>query len=397
MRVSISPGAACGVICAPASKSEAHRALICAALTDGSAVRNVTPSGDVDATLRCLASLGAKIERRGDTVTLGGLDPKNIKDCTLDCGESGSTLRFLIPLCMISGARVTFTGTEKLLSRPLDEYETLAAERGFTFEKGKDLVTVSGKLTPGDFDVSMAKSSQFMTGLLFALAAFDEESRIRTAGRAESVSYAKMTADILRKFGAAVTLSNGVYTVRGALSANDFTVGGDFSNASFLDALNFVGGAVTVTGLDKNSAQGDRVYPGLFKKIKQNETVDLSDCPDLAPVLFALAAYVGYGSFVGTKRLKYKESDRAAAMREELSALGVTLDIKENAVTVSGRLTPPCRALSSHNDHRIAMALSVLLTVTGGTLDGAEAVSKSYPRFFDDLRSLGTEVNIIDA
>ena len=397
MTVTITPGRARGVICAPASKSEAHRALICAALTDGGEVKNVSPSDDVDATLRCLSSLGAKVERRGDTVTLGGLDPKRIKDCTLDCGESGSTLRFLIPLCMISGARVTLTGTEKLLSRPLGEYEALASERNFTFEMETDRVTVSGRLCAGDFDVSMSQSSQFVTGLLLALSTFKEESRIRTPGIAESVSYAEMTAQILRKFGAEVSSESGVYRVRGGLAGRPFTVGGDHSNAAFLDALNFVGGAVTVTGLDGDSAQGDRVYPELFKMIKAKKTVDLSDCPDLAPVLFALASYAGGGSFSGTRRLKYKESDRAAAMKEELSAFGISLDITDNAVSVSGRLAPPCRALSSHNDHRIAMALSVLLTVTGGQLDGAHAVSKSYPRFFEDLRSLGIEVKTNDA
>ena len=393
MRIEIKPGTARGIVAAPPSKSEAHRALICGALTRESAVRGVAPSDDVTATLRCLETLGAAVRKNGDVVTIGGLDPRSIKDCVIDCGESGSTLRFLIPLCLISGERVTLRGTEKLLSRPLSEYETLCRERGFTFEKGKTSVTVSGRLTPGVYDVSMARSSQFVTGLLIALATLEGESEIRVAGRAESLSYVTLTLGVMRHFGVQTTCGDGVYNVKGGMLApTDYTIGGDFSNAAFTDAMNFVGGDVTVTGLDKDSAQGDRVYPVMFEKIKKGETCCLSDCPDLAPLLFALAAYRGGGSFTGTERLKYKESDRAEAMKEELSAFGVTLTQTGDSVTISGSLRAPGRILTSHNDHRIAMALSVLLSVTGGALDGAEAVKKSYPDFFEDISSLGIEV-----
>lgn len=398
MKIEIIPGAARGAVTAPPSKSEAHRALICGALTNGSTLHGVSDSDDVTATLRCLETLGTSVEKDGGTVYIGGLDPKEIKECTLNCGESGSTLRFLLPLCLISGERVTLTGTEKLLSRPLDEYEELCKRRAFLFEKGENSVTVAGALTPGEYDVSMSKSSQFMTGLLISLGSLDGRSVLRVLGRAESASYVDITLDVMRKFGVGASASDeGYITSGGGYERAEYTVGGDWSNAAFTDALNVLGGDVKVAGLDATSRQGDRVYPATFEKIIRGETVNLSDCPDLAPLLFALAAYRGGGRFTGTGRLKYKESDRAEAMKEELSAFGVTLGVGEDSVTVSGELKRPDRALSSHNDHRIAMALSVLLTVTGGELDGAEAVRKSYPEFYEILRSLGIEVKIVDA
>ncbi len=393
MKVLINPGAARGIIDAPPSKSDAHRALIAAALSEGATVRGVIPSGDMRATLSCLEGLGATIERGGFSVTAGGLDPKKIKDCTIDCGESGSTLRFLLPLCLISGSRVTLRGTEKLLSRPLDVYEKFCRERGFTFEKNKDSVTVAGRLAPTECTISMSKSSQFATGLLFALSTLDGDSRIGIEGEAESTPYVDMTLAVMREFGIKAEKTDGVYTVSGGkYLSRSYAVEGDLSNAAFLDALNFVGGNVTIRGIKEYSLQADRVYPELFEKIRHGKECDLRNCPDLAPILFALAAYSGGGTFTGTSRLRYKESDRAAAMKEELEKFGVTLDISENSVAVSGKLRAPSSHLFSHGDHRVAMALAVLCTVTGGTVDGAEAVGKSYPYFFDDLQSLGIEV-----
>ncbi|MBQ7670085.1 MAG: 3-phosphoshikimate 1-carboxyvinyltransferase [Clostridia bacterium] len=398
MKVEIKPCRAEGVAPAPPSKSVAHRALICAALTSGSVVRNVDMSNDISATLSCLEALGAKVEIRGKDVYLGTLDPRKTPSCVLDCGESGSTLRFILPLCLISGSEITLRGTEKLLSRPLEEYEELCRERGFVFEKFSDGVKVSGKLTPGDYSVSMEKSSQFTTGLLTALSSLDGESRIHVTGKAESASYVDITLSVMSAFGKNVEKTDDGYLIKreSHFIPEDYTVEGDCSNAAFLEALNFVGGNVTVTGLSPETEQGDRVYPDLFEKIRRGKTADVSDCPDLAPILFALAAYQGGGKFTGTKRLVYKESDRSSAMKEELSAFGVTLDVSENSVTVNGILHRPDRVLMSHNDHRIAMSLAVLCTVTGGEIDQAEAVNKSYPGFFGDIAKLGIEVTSND-
>ena len=399
MIVKIKAGRAEGEIPAPPSKSVAHRALICAALTDGSIIRNVAHSNDISATLSCLEALGAKVEIRGDEINLGGLDPVKAPSCVLDCGESGSTLRFILPLCLISGKEIILRGTGKLMSRPLEEYEELCRERGFQFERSCDSVKVCGKLAPGEYSVSMERSSQFTTGLLLALSALDGGSKINVTGKAESASYVDITLSVMKAFGKKVEKTSDGFTIEkgSRFLPADYTVEEDFSNAAFLDALNFVGGDVNVAGLSSETAQGDRVYPELFEKIKRGETVDVSDCPDLAPVLFALAAYHGFGNFTGTKRLIYKESDRAAAMKEELSSFGVTLNVSENAVTVSGKLRHPDRVLSSHNDHRIAMSLAVLCTVTGGEIEQAEAVNKSYPGFFGDIAKLKVEVTSYDA
>jgi len=399
MKVNIKAGKGSGSIAAPPSKSTAHRALICGALSKGSTIYGISYSGDIKATLSCLEKLGTTVEREGDSVSLGGLDPKKIEECTINCGESGSTLRFLIPLCLISGARVTLCGSKKLFSRPLDVYEKLCLERGFTFEHGEDRITVSGKLEAGEYNISMSKSSQFVTGLLLALQTIDGESRINVAGHAESLSYVDITLSVMRDFGTKASKTENGYSVHGGTTPRSlsYDVEGDFSNAAFLDALNFVGGDVSISGLSKSSSQGDRIYPELFERILHNETSDVSDCPDLAPILFALAAYCGKGEFAGTSRLRYKESDRAETMKAELSAFGTTLNIYDDKVTVSGKAHAPARTLFSHNDHRVAMSLAVLCTVFGGEIEGAEAVNKSYPEFFRDIGKLGIEVEKIDA
>ncbi|MBR6917803.1 MAG: 3-phosphoshikimate 1-carboxyvinyltransferase, partial [Clostridia bacterium] len=337
---------------------------------------------------------GASVSKSGDAVTIGGLDPLSIKECEINCRESGSTLRFLLPLCLMSGERVTLYGTEKLISRPLDEYEALCRERGFTFERLPDHISASGRLSPGEYAVSMSKSSQFATGLLFALSTLRGESRIVVPRGAESVSYADMTLGVMRDFGVDAWKFENGYIVKGgsAYKGSEYTVEGDFSGAAFLDALNVVGGSVTVEGLKKDSLQGDRVYKKLFDDIASGREVDVSDCPDLAPILFAVASYAGGGKIAGTRRLKYKESDRVSSMMSELSAFGITLEDSGDSVSVSGKLHAPSRTLGSWNDHRVAMSLAVLCTVTGGVIDGAECVAKSYPGFFEDIEKLGIEV-----
>ncbi len=397
MKVKITAGAARGTVAAPPSKSVTHRALIAGALSKRSVIRGFIPSGDAEATLSCLETLGATVEREGDVVAVGSLDPRKIPECTVDCGESGSTLRFLIPLCLLSGNRVTLRGTEKLISRPLDVYEELCRERGFTFEKGPDSVTVAGRLAPGEYSVPMTKSSQFATGLLFALSSAGG-GEILIGEEAESTPYVDMTAHVMRRFGVGVQKTARGYEVGGAdYRSLDYTVEGDWSNAAFLSALTCVGGTVEVTGLDRESAQGDRVYPALFKDVMNGNAVDVRDCPDLAPVLMSLASFAGGGVITGTGRLRFKESDRAAAMKVELAKFGIACGIGDDSVSISGRLRAPEALLSSHNDHRIAMALSVLCTLTGGEIDGAEAVAKSYPHYWRDLEKLGIGVAYYDA
>lgn len=398
MTVTIKPSKAVGIIKAPPSKSMAHRALICGALTEKSVIENIAFSKDIKATLGCLERLGAAVKIDGNTVELGGLKFENIPDnAVVDCFESGSTLRFLLPLCMACGKTVTLKGARRLFERPLTVYEDIAKEQGILFEKGEDFVKVCGKLKSGDYKVSGNISSQFISGLLFLLPLLSGDSTLTVIGKFESASYIDLTLCALTDFGVEIVRKDNVFYIRESqvYKNNNYTVEGDCSNAAFLEAFNYLGGNVEVTALKPDTLQGDRVYKEIFERLKNGEKqFDLSDCPDLAPVLFAVAAFFGGAEFTGTKRLKIKESDRAEAMKQELSKFGINVLVFENSVVVeNGQIKTPKTVLDSHNDHRIAMALSLLLTLTGGILRGAEAVAKSYPDFYKQICSIGIDVN----
>ena len=397
MRVIIRPSRAEGTVTAPPSKSMAHRLLICAGLSRGeSVVRNLAYSKDIEATIACLRALGAEIRLDGDTAAITGTDPRSSgMHTTLNCNESGSTLRFFIPLAMLGGGDMTFCGSEYLFTRPLSVYEQIAAEQGIVYEKSAGSLFVKGKLHSGAYEVPGNISSQFISGLLFALPLLDGDSEIRLIPPVESCSYIDMTVAALRTFGVDIAVSGNTYRIRGGqcYRPHDVTVEGDCSNAAFFESLNLAGSSVTVEGLSDDTLQGDRIYQFLFTKIRQRQgVVDISDCPDLGPVLFAAAGLCGGGEFTGTKRLKYKESDRAEAMREELAKFGVTVTVGENEVRVSGELHAPTEILSGHGDHRIVMSLAVLATAVGGVIEGAEAVSKSFPDFFDKLKESGVDL-----
>ena len=399
MTVYIKPSKANGVITAPPSKSVAHRALICAALSGGSKVDNIALSEDIKATIYGLKSLGANIEINGNSVTAGGLNKTDISAATVNAGESGSTLRFLIPLALISGKRITFSGKSRLFSRDLSVYEEIALNQGTEFVKTETSLTVCGKLKSGEYKVRGDISSQFISGLMFALPLLSGDSFIRFTTPVESKPYIDMTVKVLSDFGVNVNPRENGYFIKGGqvYQNRSYTVEGDCSNAAFLDAFNLLGGSVSVSGLPANTAQGDSVYKEFFKEIKAGGGFDISDCPDLAPILFCLAANFSGALFKGTRRLRIKESDRAEAMRIELRKFGAELKIGENEVLVEGRkLHAPAEPICSHNDHRIVMALSVLASVFGGEIKGAEAVGKSYPGFFGDIKKLGIEVDIND-
>ncbi len=403
MRISVEKGKASGRVTAPTSKSAAHRLLIAASVADGESVISSLPDcDDAQATLSCLAALGVEYEKTGDVVKVQGKAPLfwSAKQ-PLDCRESGSTLRFLIPLALVSGKEISFCGSKRLMERPQSEYETICREKGLRFEKKDDVLTVQGPLKNGKYTLSGGVSSQFITGLLFALAALEGESEIEISPPVESRPYIDMTVSTLKTFGVRVQKKGkNILYVRGGQSLKSQTVAveGDYSGAAFLLALGGLGGTVVVEGLNKKSPQGDKVCARHLKKLKgKRATIDLSDCPDLAPVLFAFAAANHGGVFTGTNRLKIKESDRAAAMKKELEKFGVKVEIGNNRVEVSAGLESPKEPLFGHNDHRIVMALCVLLTKTGGVIDGAEAVRKSYPNFFADLKKLGIGVTEYDA
>lgn len=401
MIVTIQPGRATGYVTVPSSKSMAHRLLICAGLSQGvSHIGGIDLNEDILATIECLRALGAECSVDGDTVTVHGVDMKCTKPMEiLSCHESGSTLRFFIPLALLCGEKVSFTGTEKLLSRPLNIYAELCAERGFTFTQNVSYVDVQGNLAADTYTVPGDISSQFITGLLLALPMVEGDSVISITPPVESRGYIDLTLQAMASFGVHASWKD-EYTlvIPGGQQyhAADMYAEGDYSGAAFFAALHALGGDVDIGGLNPDSLQGDKVYTEHFQSLCYGcPTIDIANCPDLGPILFAVAAARNGATFTGTRRLKIKESDRAAAMAEELSAFGTEVTVEENSVVVVPKaFHAPTRVLYGHNDHRIVMSLAVLLTLTGGTIEGAEAVSKSFPEFFEKLKTLNIDVSI---
>ena len=400
MKIRINRGTARGTISAPPSKSMAHRLLISAAMCEGeSVVHGISTCEDVLATLDCLRALGIECIQDGDDVTVRGKDPRNMHPTApLKCRESGSTLRFMIPIAMRSGQTAVFYGAGGLMSRPMSVYENMCRERGLTYVSDGESIVVKGPLSGGEFTLPGNVSSQFISGLLFALPTADEDSTIRILPPIESRSYIELTMDALRSFGvSAVWQDEHTIYIRGKqrYKPSEVTVEGDYSGAAFPEALGLFGGEVTVLGLREDTIQGDSVYRKYYDMLVRGvPTIHIGDCPDLGPVLFAIAAAKNGGIFTGTRRLKIKESDRAEAMAEELKKFGTSVSVYEDTVVIyPAEFHAPTEELCGHNDHRIVMALSVLLTLTGGVIDGAEAVSKSYPAFFENLSSLGIEVS----
>ncbi len=399
MNVTIRPGRAAGTVAAPPSKSMAHRLLICAGLATGtSRIRGVDYNEDILATLDCLRALGATCTVDGDTVTVTGTKlPGTAPSQTLNCRESGSTLRFFIPLALLCGQPVAFTGSEKLLSRPLSVYEQLCRQQGFSFVQAGQTLNVQGALTGATYRIPGNISSQFITGLLFALPLTKQDSYIEITTPLESKSYIDLTLQALGAFGVEARWQDSrcLFIPGGQhYTPKDMAVESDYSGAAFYGALNALGADITVTGLSPDSLQGDKIYAQHLQLLCDGyPEIDLSDCPDLGPVLFAVAAARQGARFTGTRRLRMKESDRANAMAQELSAFGTRVTVEENAVTVEPvAFHPPKRVLQGHNDHRIVMSLAVLLTLTGGQIAGAQAVAKSFPDFFEKLKQLGIEV-----
>ncbi len=392
MTVTIEKSKAVGSAFAPPSKSVAHRAIICGALSAKSQIGNIEYSNDILATLDCLEALGAGIIKEKNAVTVGGLNLLSCNSATLNCRESGSTLRFIIPLCMLSGASITLTGSERLFERNLSIYQEIAQKNDISFKKDKDSLTVCGRLKSGDYKIAGDISSQFISGLLFALPMLSGDSSLEIMGDYESKPYVDLTVKELSDFGVKIEECGRIYKIKGGQSYKSCnkSVEADYSNAAFLDGFNVLGGCVEVNGLNENSLQGDKIYRQMFADLKAGKKqFDLSNCPDLAPVMFALAAKLGGAEFTGTRRLKIKESDRAAAMAAELAKFGIRVDVYENSVAVnSGELKTPSEVLCGHNDHRIVMALSLLCSVTGGKIEGAEAIAKSFPDYFEKIKSL---------
>ena len=402
MILNIKPSVIEGETKAPSSKSMGHRLLICAGLAEGkSEINNILFSEDILATLDCLEAMGAEIKRVGDSVSVVGTLPKKSGGNIYNCRESGSTLRFFIPLAMLGEGESLFTGYGRLMERPMEVYESIAKEKVITYIKNDSGITVGGKLTAGVFKVPANISSQFISGLLFALPLCDGDSEIELIGDIESRSYIDMTIYAMSLFGVNISWKNdATLYIKGnqQYKSRNLTVEGDYSNAAFLDAFNFIAGDVAVDGLDENSLQGDMIYKEYFSLLRQGTpTLDVGNCPDLAPILMTLAAANNGCKLINTARLRIKESDRGVVMAQELSKFGADIEVYDNEIIVNkAELYRPKDDLYCHNDHRVVMSLAVLASKLGGRLVGTEAVKKSYPDFFDKVKALGLEFDSYD-
>ena len=401
MKIKIEKSVAVGSVKAPPSKSYAHRLLICSALADGkSTVYGISESDDMRATLGCINSFGINYTKEHDIVSIQGINLHMASSATdFYCNESGSTLRFFIPIALAIGGKFNFHGTERLISRGISVYEDICKNQGITCIKFSDRISFDGKLKPDTFNVPGDISSQFISGLLFALPLLDGDSVINITTELESAKYIDITIDTLNSFGIKIERENNSFYIKGNQKyiSRSVTVEGDASNGAFLDAFNILGGEVSVKGIKEDTLQADGIYKELFLQLANGEpTIDISSCPDLGPILFALASVKNGATFIGTRRLRIKESDRASAMASELAKLGINVTVEENSVRVyGGKITSPKNTLYGHNDHRIVMALAVILTLVGGEIDGCEAVSKSYPDFFEVIKTLNVRLEEI--
>ena len=408
MTLTITPAKLQGTITPPPSKSQAHRLLIAAALAEGkSVIQNISRSQDMEATLRCLTELGAEYERAGEKLTLRGLGGNPMSPMgrmalpRLDCGESGSTLRFLIPVALAVRGGGIFTGQGRLMERPQGPYFDLFDEKGISYEQKGGTLTVQGQLKPGEYRLPGNVSSQFVTGLLYALPLLEGDSKIMLTTDLESRDYVEMTLRALEAYGVkGHWMDERTLAVPGwqTYKARDLAVEADWSQAGFWYAAKALGNAVEVTGMDPHSSQGDKAIEKYYVNLSEpgDMTIDVSGCPDLVPPLAAMAALrEGTTYLVNAARLRMKESDRLAAVSDVLCKLGATVEEGPDFLAIRGLLTLPGGAeVDAYNDHRIAMMAAIAATRCERpvTLTGAESVNKSYPNFWEDYVNLGGKI-----
>lgn len=390
MNVTISPTKLAGAITPPASKSQAHRAVLALALSEGAGtLSNLSMSQDIRATEECVAAL-----KSGQPIGQDGLP-------LLDCGESGSTLRFLIPVALAVRGGGCFTGRGRLMDRPQGPYFEIFREKGIFWERIGNLLEVKGTLPSGEYRLRGDVSSQFVTGLLYALPLLDGDSEIVLTTPLESRDYVAMTLDVLEKFGVRVENQNYErFLVPGnqKFQARDMTIEADWSQAGFWYAAMSLGNLVEAAGLDPNSTQGDKATADHYVKLAWpgDVEIDVSQCPDLVPPLAVMAAVrEGTCRIVNAARLRIKESDRLAAVTQVLNALGAEVEEFRDSLTIHGKSSLAGGVeVDSHNDHRIAMMAAIAATRCEKpvTILGAECVAKSYPRFWEDYEKLGGQI-----
>lgn len=397
MKVTICPQKLQGTIPAIPSKSAAHRLLICAALADKpTTIRCDKTSQDIDATVQCLRSMGAEITRSGDDFIVTPITRQPY--AKLDCGESGSTLRFLLPVLCALGQNAEITMHGRLPDRPLEPlWSELAAHGSILRKPTHETISVSGHLTGRSFTLAADVSSQYISGLLFALPLLGGGT-IHLTGKTESRGYIHMTMESLAAFGVETRWEDSTITVLSDAYRSPGTalVEGDWSNAAFWLTANALCGNITCTGLSENSQQGDKTVLAALETIRQgNATVDAGQIPDLVPILAVAAALTpGTTHITGAARLRLKESDRLVTVREMLTALGGDVTEESDGLIIRGKTSLSGGVTHSRGDHRIAMAAAIASVGCTGPviIENAEAVNKSYPRFFADFRTLGGQI-----
>ncbi|MBP3201235.1 MAG: 3-phosphoshikimate 1-carboxyvinyltransferase [Lachnospiraceae bacterium] len=415
MKVQIKKSKLSGTIDARPSKSYAHRYLIASSLaTNVSTISNVDFSNDILATLNCINSYGKKHYINYENHNVQFLkDFVNNFEPIFDCKESGTTIRLFIPIALQKYEKTTFIGTDRLIERGIDIYEKIF--KYVRFDKSKYEIKTKGIINSGKYELPGNISSQYISGLLYSLPLLNGDSKIIINTEIESKNYILMTLDVLKKYSIDIDTNidtnidnekllnsnnnniNYFFHIKGnqKYMADNHTIEGDYSNAAFIDAFNYFDNNIVINGLNNSSLQSDKVYKEYFNALNNKYCeIDIANCIDLGPILITFAALKNGARFINTKRLKIKESDRGTVIAKELTKLGADIEIFDNEIIVNKKeLHKPDTTLYSHNDHRIAMSLSLLSTMYDIEIDDSECVSKSYPNYFDDLKKLGAILN----
>lgn len=417
MNINIKKTKLSGNIVAKPSKSYAHRYLLASMLSQNECIiSNIDFSDDIVATLNCIHAYGKKHFRdfANHTVSFSNESEKNF-DPTFDCKESGTTLRMFFPIAIEKYDKATFIGSERLIERGIDIYKNLF--KYISFNQDRYSIKTKGLLSGSEFNLPGNISSQYISGLLYALPLLKNDSTINITTNLESRNYVLMTLDVLTKYDIKIycksNKSNESIEYTKGLSdhmitfnqffipgnqkylASDYSIEGDYSNIAFIDAFNYFDNNINISGLNPNSLQSDKIYKELFNKLSEGFCeIDISNCIDLGPILITFAALKNGARFTNTERLKIKESNRGEAIATELKKCGADIEIKNNEIIVNKKeLSTPTSAFDSHNDHRIIMSLSLLSTLFDIELKDSECVKKSYPDFFEDLKKLGANIN----
>ena len=418
MRVKVYPGFAQGQIMVPPSKSLLHRSIICACLANGkSVIKNVVYSDDIKATINAFKTLGIQINKIENALEINGDNNLSIfGDEIIDCQESGSTLRFLLPL-LTNKKGIYFSGKESLLNRPLNVYDDVFRISGITFERREKLLFLKNELKPGNYKVLGNVSSQFISGLLFALPLKDGDSKITIIGNLESKKYVDMTIDVMSKFGINIIIKDNAYFIKGnqKYKPAEYKVESDFSQLAFFAVAGIINGDVKIINSANESLQPDVEIINIIKKMggkvfKEKNTlhfvksttrgldIDVSQHPDIAPIISILSALSeGTSNILNAKRLRIKETDRLSAITQILTLLGIKCYSFEDRYNIVGSDKFLANSFESYNDHRMVMSIAVAALRADGpvVINGAEAVNKSYPHFFEDLESLGIKVEYL--